>query len=210
MGAGEAGFVLCELEWVRVRLLLLLSCGELAEFSVAAADGVAEVGPGLVRRLREVTDDIETLLMSVVQRVSGRWRGFCVTRNAHDFLGIPVALARRCGSWPKLACEVASASGAVRDSASRACVGVGGSGRDGAPGRVGGRDRFGRCSQSMAAWCVWPWWCRGWSGCLSSPTSLSEKSEVKVLTGTSGAAANVVASCFPPGIVMRPIRSKAT
>jgi len=69
MEAGEAGFVLCELEWVRARLLILLSCGELAEFAVAAADGVAEVGPGLVRRLRETTDEIETLLMSVVHRV---------------------------------------------------------------------------------------------------------------------------------------------
>jgi len=69
MEAGEAGFVLCELEWVRARLLILLSCGELAEFSLAASDGVAEVGPELVRRLREATDDIETLLMSVVHRV---------------------------------------------------------------------------------------------------------------------------------------------
>jgi hypothetical protein len=67
----EAGFVLCELEWVRARLLLLLSCGELAEFAVAAADGVAEVGPELVRRLRETTDEVETLLMSVVHRVHG-------------------------------------------------------------------------------------------------------------------------------------------
>src|SRR5689334_1863826 len=69
MKAGEAGFVLCELEWVRARLLLLLSCGELAEFSVAAADGVAEARPELVRRLRAATDDVETLLMSVVHRV---------------------------------------------------------------------------------------------------------------------------------------------
>jgi hypothetical protein len=69
MEAGEAGFVLCELEWVRARLLILLSCGELAEFAVAAADGVAEVEPGLVRRLREATDEVETLLMSVVHRV---------------------------------------------------------------------------------------------------------------------------------------------
>lgn len=69
MEAGEAGFALCELEWVRARLLILLSCGKLAEFAVAAADGVAEVGPGLVRRLREATDEVETLLMSVVHRV---------------------------------------------------------------------------------------------------------------------------------------------
>lgn len=69
MEAGEAGFVLCELEWVRARLLILLSCGELAEFAVAAADGVAEVGPALVRRLREATDELETLLMSVLHRV---------------------------------------------------------------------------------------------------------------------------------------------
>jgi len=60
MEAGEAGFVLCELEWVRTRLLVLLSCGEPAEFAVVAADGVADVGPGLVRRLREATDEIET------------------------------------------------------------------------------------------------------------------------------------------------------
>lgn len=69
MEAGEAGFALCELEWVRARLVILLSCGELAEFSLAAVDGVAEVGPGLVRRLREATDEIETLLLSVVHRV---------------------------------------------------------------------------------------------------------------------------------------------
>jgi len=67
--AGDAGFALCELEWVRARLLILLSCGELAEFAVAAADGVAEAGPGLVRRLREATDEVETLLLSVVHRV---------------------------------------------------------------------------------------------------------------------------------------------
>lgn len=69
MEAGEAGFALCELEWVRARLLILLSCGELAEFTVAAADGVAKVGPELVRRLREATDEVETLLMSVAHRV---------------------------------------------------------------------------------------------------------------------------------------------
>jgi hypothetical protein len=32
MEAGEAAFLLCELEWIRARLLVLLSCGELAEF----------------------------------------------------------------------------------------------------------------------------------------------------------------------------------
>lgn len=69
MEAGEAGFVLCELEWVRTRLLILLSCSDLAEFSVAAEDVVAEAGPELVRRLRETTDEVETLLMSVVHRV---------------------------------------------------------------------------------------------------------------------------------------------
>jgi len=69
MEAGEAGFVLCELEWVRARLLILLSWGELTEFVVAAAGGVAEVGPELVRQLREATDEVETLLMSAVHCV---------------------------------------------------------------------------------------------------------------------------------------------
>ena len=70
MGPGEAGFALCELEWVRARLLILLSCGELAEFAIAAADGVAEARPELVRRLREAMDEIETLALSVVHRVA--------------------------------------------------------------------------------------------------------------------------------------------
>jgi hypothetical protein len=70
MEAGEAGFVLCELEWMRTRLLLLLTCGELAEFVVAAADGVAEAPTELVQRLRATMEEIETLVMSFVDRVA--------------------------------------------------------------------------------------------------------------------------------------------
>lgn len=70
MEAGEAAFVLCELEWMRTRLLLVLSCGELSEFSVAAADGVAEARPELVQRVRETLDEVETLVMSFVHRVA--------------------------------------------------------------------------------------------------------------------------------------------
>lgn len=68
--AGEAGFVLCELEWMRSRLLLLLTCGELSEFALAAADGVAEAPADLVQRLRATMDELETLVMSFVHRVA--------------------------------------------------------------------------------------------------------------------------------------------
>jgi len=70
MEAREAGFVLCELEWMRTRLLLLLSCGELSQFAVAAADGVAEAPADLVQRLRATLDEVETLVMSFVHRVA--------------------------------------------------------------------------------------------------------------------------------------------
>lgn len=70
MEAGEAGFVLCELEWMRTRLLLLLTCGELSEFALAASDGVAEASAGLVQGLRAAMDEIETLVMSFVHRVA--------------------------------------------------------------------------------------------------------------------------------------------
>jgi hypothetical protein len=71
MEAGEAAFVLCELEWLRTRLLIELSCLELSEFATAAADGVAEARPEMVQRLGAVMDEIETLVMSFVDRVSG-------------------------------------------------------------------------------------------------------------------------------------------
>jgi hypothetical protein len=70
MGAGEAGFVLCELEWMRTRLLALLSWDELARFSAAAGDGVAEARPELVQQLRQAMDEVETLVMSFVHRVA--------------------------------------------------------------------------------------------------------------------------------------------
>jgi len=70
MEAGEAGFVLCELEWTRTRLLLLLSCGELSAFAAAAADGVAEAQADLVQQLRARMDDLETLVVSFAQRVA--------------------------------------------------------------------------------------------------------------------------------------------
>lgn len=70
MKAGQAAFALCELEWVRTRLLLLLSCGELSEFAVATATGVGEASPELVERVRAALEEIETLSMTVMHRVA--------------------------------------------------------------------------------------------------------------------------------------------
>lgn len=67
--AGQAAFALCELEWMRTRLLVQMSCVELSEFADAMASGVAEAGPELVERVRLAVDDVEALVMSFVDRV---------------------------------------------------------------------------------------------------------------------------------------------
>jgi hypothetical protein len=70
MSAGEAAFALCELEWMRTRLLVGLSCVELARFAAAVtAGGVANARPELVRHVRDATDEVEELLTSIVDRV---------------------------------------------------------------------------------------------------------------------------------------------
>ena len=71
MDAGQAAFALCELEWVRSRLLVQLSCGELTGFREAVAEGVGEASGDLVGRVRVAMDDVETLVMSLLHRVAG-------------------------------------------------------------------------------------------------------------------------------------------
>ncbi len=70
MEAGPAAFALCELEWMRTRLLVQLSCVELSAFADAMADGAAEAGPELVARVRVAMDELELLVMSFVHRVA--------------------------------------------------------------------------------------------------------------------------------------------
>jgi len=71
MGAGQAAFALCELEWMRTRVLVQLSCVELSEFADAMAGGVGEAGPDLVERVQVAMDEVEALVMSFVHRVAG-------------------------------------------------------------------------------------------------------------------------------------------
>lgn len=71
MDAGQAAFALCELEWMRTRVLVQMSCVELSEFADAMAGGVAEAGPELVERVRAAMDEVEGLVMSFVHRVAG-------------------------------------------------------------------------------------------------------------------------------------------
>jgi hypothetical protein len=71
MDAGQAAFALCELEWMRTRVLVQMSCVELSAFADAMAGGVGEAGPELVERVRATVDDVETLVMSFVHRVAG-------------------------------------------------------------------------------------------------------------------------------------------
>lgn len=70
MGAGEAAFVLCELEWMRTRVLVQLSCVELSAFADQMSTGVADAGPELVERVRLAVDEVETMVMSFVHRVA--------------------------------------------------------------------------------------------------------------------------------------------
>lgn len=70
MDAGQAAFAMCELEWMRTRLLVQLSCLGLSAFADAVADGVAEAGPELVARVRMEMDEVELLVMSFVHRVA--------------------------------------------------------------------------------------------------------------------------------------------
>jgi hypothetical protein len=70
MDAGQAAFALCELEWVRTRLLVELSCVDLTAFTRAVVDGVGEASPGLVGRVRVAMDDVEGLVSSPDARAS--------------------------------------------------------------------------------------------------------------------------------------------
>jgi hypothetical protein len=70
MGAGEAAFALCELEWMRTRALVQLSCVELSAFADQMSGGVAEAGPELVERVRAAVDEVEALVMSFGQRLA--------------------------------------------------------------------------------------------------------------------------------------------
>lgn len=71
MDAGQAAFALCELEWMRSRLVVQLSCGELTGFREAVAEGVGEASADLVGRVRVAMDDAEALMMSLLARVAG-------------------------------------------------------------------------------------------------------------------------------------------
>lgn len=71
MDPGQAAFALCELEWMRSRLLVQLSCGELTQFREAVAEGVGEASADLVGRVRVAMDEVETLVMSLLHRVAG-------------------------------------------------------------------------------------------------------------------------------------------
>jgi len=71
MDAGQAAFALCELEWMRSRLLVQLSCGELTGFREAVAEGVGEASGDLVGRVRVAMDDVEALVMSLLHHVAG-------------------------------------------------------------------------------------------------------------------------------------------
>ena len=69
IGAGEAAFALCELEWMRTRLLVQLSCVELSAFAEQMASGAAEARPDLVGRVRDALDEVETLGEQFAARV---------------------------------------------------------------------------------------------------------------------------------------------
>jgi hypothetical protein len=82
MAAGEAGFVLCELEWMRTQLILLLSCAQLSRFAVAVGDGAAEAKPELLQKLRPTMDELETLVLSFAHRAAALpSRGVVTTRD---------------------------------------------------------------------------------------------------------------------------------
>jgi hypothetical protein len=70
MDAGEAAFALCELEWMRTRVLVQLSCVELSAFADEMSDGVAEASPVLVERVRAAVEEVEALVMSFGQRLA--------------------------------------------------------------------------------------------------------------------------------------------
>jgi hypothetical protein len=60
--------VLCELEWMRTRVLVQLSCVELSTGRMS--DGVAEASPVLVERVRDAVAEVEALVMSFGQRLA--------------------------------------------------------------------------------------------------------------------------------------------
>ena len=67
---GAAAFALCELEWMRERVLARLACADLGDFVDEVGHGVGEAGSGLVERVRSTVEDVEELVISLGHRVA--------------------------------------------------------------------------------------------------------------------------------------------
>jgi hypothetical protein len=67
---GAAAFALCELEWMRKRVLSALACTQLGDFADAVGAGVGEAGTALVQRVRSTVEDVEELVISLGHRVA--------------------------------------------------------------------------------------------------------------------------------------------
>jgi hypothetical protein len=68
---GAHAFLLCELEWMRRRLLSRLACEELTAFTDELGDGDGgDLGEDLVERVRLAVEEVEELVISVGHRLA--------------------------------------------------------------------------------------------------------------------------------------------